>query len=160
MNTVYLFYKSSCILKIKVALISCMWSKVRSKAGENSALIRPPPAESVAGLNNREIAPISSPPEIGVQNQTTLASPLGSKLVGVIWLTQSTGYVSHYWSPGWWSYTVHGEETCEKHFHATGPLCGESIWCMLPSQVGHTTSWWNPMRNRSTLKPPARYIEN
>ena len=58
---------------------------------------------------------------------------------------------SHYWSLGWWSYTVYGEETCEKHFHATGPLCGESIWCMLPSQVEHTTSRWNPMGNCSTL---------
>ena len=60
MKTVDLFYKSFCILKIKDALISCRWSKVRSKAGENNGLIRPP-AESVAGLDNREIAPISSP---------------------------------------------------------------------------------------------------
>ena len=80
-------------MKIKVALISCRSSKVRSKAGENNKLIRPP-AESVSGLNNREIAPISSAPEIGVQNQTTLASPLGSEQVGVIWLTQCSGYLS------------------------------------------------------------------
>ena len=86
MNTVYLFYKSFCILKIKVGLISCMWSKVQSKAGENNGLMRPL-AESVPGLNNREIAPISSPHEVGVENQTTLASPLESELVGVIWLT-------------------------------------------------------------------------
>ena len=41
MNTADLFYKSFCILKIKVALISCRWSKVPSKAGENNRLIRP-----------------------------------------------------------------------------------------------------------------------
>ena len=51
MNTVYLFYQSFCILKLKVALISCSWSKVPSKTGENNGLIRPP-AESVPGLDN------------------------------------------------------------------------------------------------------------
>ena len=91
MSTVYLFYKSFCILKIEVALISCMWSKVRSKAGENNGLTRPP-AESVPGLNNREIAPISSPHGVGVENQTTLASPFGKELVGVIWLTLCSAY--------------------------------------------------------------------
>ena len=85
------FINPFCILKIKVALISCRWSKVRSKAGDNNELINPP-AESVPRLNNREIAPISSPPEIGVQNQTTLASP-PSELVGVIWLMRCSGYV-------------------------------------------------------------------
>ena len=59
--------------------------------------------------------------------------------------------LSHYWPSVWWSYIVHDEEICEKYFHVTGPLCGESIWHMLPSQVGHTTSQWNPMRNCSTL---------
>ena len=93
MNTVDLFYKSFCILKIKVALISCMWSRVSSKAGENNGLIRPP-AESVPGLDNREIAPISSPHGIGVEHQTTLTSPFGSELVGVIWLTRCSGYGS------------------------------------------------------------------
>ena len=91
MNTVDLFYKSLCILKIKVALIICRWSKVPSKAGENNGLIRPP-SESVPGLDNREIAPISSPHRIGVEHQTTLASPFGSELVGVIWLTPCSGY--------------------------------------------------------------------
>ena len=85
------------ILKIKVALISCRWSKVQSKAGENNGLIRPP-AESVPSLNNTEIAPISSPNGVGVKNQTTLASPLGSELVGVIWLTPCSAYgVISYW---------------------------------------------------------------
>ena len=91
MNTVDLFHESFCILKIRVALISCRWSKVRSKAGENNGLIRPP-AESVPGLDNREIAPISSPHGIGVEYQTTLTSPFGSELVGVIWLMPCSGY--------------------------------------------------------------------
>ena len=52
-----------------------------------------PPAESVPGLNNREIAPISSPYGVGVENQTILASPLGSELVGVIWLMPCSAYV-------------------------------------------------------------------
>ena len=52
------------------------------------------PAESVPGLNNGEIAPISSPHGIGIQYQTTLASPLGSELLGVIWLTLCSGYDS------------------------------------------------------------------
>ena len=98
MNTADLFYKSFCILKIKVALISCRWSKVRSKAGENNGLIRPP-AESVPGLDNREIAPISSPHGIGVEHQTTLASPFGSELVEVIWLTPCSVY--GYPGQGW-----------------------------------------------------------
>ena len=54
-----------------------------SKAGENNGLIRPP-AESVPSLDNREIASISSPHGIGVEHQTTLTSPFGSRLVGVI----------------------------------------------------------------------------
>ena len=80
-----------CVFKIKVALISCRLSKVPSKAGENNGLIRPP-AESVPGLNNREIAPISSSYGVGVENQTTLALPLGSDLVGLIWLKPCSGY--------------------------------------------------------------------
>ena len=63
---------------------------MRSKAGEHNELISPP-AESVPGLNNREIVPISSPHRIRVEHQTTLASPLGSELVGVIGLTPSSG---------------------------------------------------------------------
>ena len=51
-----------------------------------------PPAESVPGLDNREIAPISSPHGIGVEHLTTLTSPFGSVLVGVIWLTKCSGY--------------------------------------------------------------------
>ena len=50
-----IFFQAFYILKIKVALISCSWSKVLSKAGENNGLIRPP-AGGVPGLNNREIA--------------------------------------------------------------------------------------------------------
>ena len=65
---------------------------MRSKASENNRLIRPP-AERVPGLDNREIAPISSPHEIGVEHQSTLTSPFGSELVGVIWLTLCSGYV-------------------------------------------------------------------
>ena len=65
---------------------------MRSKAGENNGLIRPP-AESVPSLKNREIAPFRSPHGVGVEHQTTLASPLGSKLVGVIWLTPCSSYV-------------------------------------------------------------------
>ena len=95
MNTVYLFYKAFCILKIKVALISCRWSKAWPKAGENNGLIRPP-AETVPGLNNREIAPISSPSGVGVETQTPLASPLGSELVGVIGLTPCSVYVTQF----------------------------------------------------------------
>ena len=55
-----------------------------SKAGENNG-------PSVPGLDNREIAPISSPHGIGVEHQTTLASPFESQLVGVIWLTPWSG---------------------------------------------------------------------
>ena len=54
---------------------------MRSKPGENNGLISPP-AESVPGLDNREIAPISSPHGIGVEHQTTLASPFGSEFLG------------------------------------------------------------------------------
>ena len=89
MNTVDLIYKSFCILKIKGALISCRWAKVWSKAGENNGLIRPA-AESVPGLDNREIAPISSPHGIGVEHQHTLASPFGSEL------TPCSGYDAAY----------------------------------------------------------------
>ena len=42
---------------------------MRSKAGENNGLIRPP-AEGVPGLNNKEIAPISSPCGIRVEAET------------------------------------------------------------------------------------------
>ena len=70
---------------------SCRWSKVWSKAGENNGLIRPPLRASPAWTT--EIAPISSPHGVEVQNQTTLASPLGTELVWVIWLTPSSGYV-------------------------------------------------------------------
>ena len=91
MSTVYLFYKAFCILKIKVALISFRWSKARSKAGEKNGLIRPP-AEGVPGLNNREIASISSPGGVGVEAQPPLASPLGSKLLWVTGLTPCSAY--------------------------------------------------------------------
>ena len=67
---------------------------MRSKAGKNNGLIRPP-AEGVPGLDNREIDPISSPHGIGVEDQTTLASPFGSELIGVIWLTPCSGYGGH-----------------------------------------------------------------
>ena len=93
MSTVYLFYKAFCILKIKVALISCRWSKALSKAGENNGLIRPP-AESVPGLNNIENSPISLPSGVGVETQTPLASPLGSELVRVIRLTPCSAYAA------------------------------------------------------------------
>ena len=115
----------------------------REQCADKTPLLRVSPAWTIERL-----PPLAHHLRLG--SKIKLLS-LGSELVGVIWLTQCTGYVSHYWSPGWWSYTVHDEETCEKHFHATGPLCGESVWCMLPSQVGHTTSRWNPMRNCSTL---------
>ena len=68
---------------------------MRSKAAENNGLKRPP-AESVPGLNNREIASISSPRGVGVENQSTLASLLGSELVGVIWLTPCSAYGQHF----------------------------------------------------------------
>ena len=39
MSIVYLFYKVLVILKIKVALINCSWSKAPSKAAKNNGLI-------------------------------------------------------------------------------------------------------------------------
>ena len=72
MSTVYLFYKAFCILKMKVALISCRWSKARSKAGVNNWLIRPP-AESVPDLNNRDFAD-KFIRRVGVETQTPLVS--------------------------------------------------------------------------------------
>ena len=91
MSTVYLFYKGFCILKNKVALIGCRWSKAQLKAGENNGLIRPP-AECAPGLNNREIASISSPCEVGIDTQTSLALPFGSELVGVNGLASCSAY--------------------------------------------------------------------
>ena len=64
---------------------------MRSKAVDNNGLIRPP-AESVPGLDSTEIAAINSPHGIGVEHQTSLASPFGRELVGVIWLTPCSGY--------------------------------------------------------------------
>ena len=60
-----------------------------------------PLGESVPGLENRDIAPISLPHGIGVEHQITLASPFGSELVGVIWLTPCSGY-------------GHGNKICSK----------------------------------------------
>ena len=97
MNTVYLFYKAFCILRIEVALLSCRWSKAWSKAGENSGLIRPH-AESVPGLNNREIALIRSP--VGLGSKLKLLS-LGSELVGAIILVSSGDHAFSTSGDGW-----------------------------------------------------------
>ena len=64
---------------------------MRSKAGQDNGLIRPP-AESVPGLNNTAIAQISSPGGIG-SKLIPRTSPFGSELVGVIGLTRCSGYV-------------------------------------------------------------------
>ena len=100
MSTVYLFYKAFCILKLKVALISCRWSKALLKAGENNGLIRPP-ADCVPDLYNREIAPISSTGGVGVKAEPPLDSPLGNELLWVIGLTYAMFYlcVSSYTPP-------------------------------------------------------------
>ena len=55
---------------------------MRSKAGENNGLIRPP-AESVPDLNNREIAPISLLWDWG-WNSNSSGFPAWSELVGLI----------------------------------------------------------------------------
>ena len=73
------------------AVISFRWSKARSKAGENFRLIRPP-AESVPGLKNGYIVLVNSPCGVEVENETALAFPLGSELVGVIGLTPCSAY--------------------------------------------------------------------
>ena len=39
MSIVYLFYNVFILLKIKVALINCSWSKAPSKAAENNGLM-------------------------------------------------------------------------------------------------------------------------
>ena len=155
MNTVYLFYKSFSILKIKVALISCRWSKARSKADENNGLIRHP-AESVPGLCNREIAPISSPCGVGVENQTPLACPLGGELVEVIGLTPCSAYADFDHCPwrllelsfkvdfsesifeSWfwrWSDSINNLSTSQLNFDATCALIVEAT-------IAANITWW------------------
>ena len=89
MNTVDWFYKYFCNLKIKVALISCRWSKVRSKAGENNGLIRPP-AEIVPGLGR--LPPLAHHMGLGSNIKLLWLPRLGVSWLGVIWLTPCSGY--------------------------------------------------------------------
>ena len=73
------YNQSFCILKIKVALKLWSWSK----AGENNGLIRPP-AESVPGLDNREI--------LGSTLNLLWLPRLGASWLGVIGLTACSAY--------------------------------------------------------------------
>ena len=76
MSIVYMFYEDFIILKIKVALINCSWSKVPSKAVENNG---------ADGLISPTQPPAGSTPARVGHGQTRWRLPLQTTVTGGSW---------------------------------------------------------------------------